>query len=85
MGPATALRLIKEHGSIEKVIPALTHKQREGVPQDWKYDEARDLFRHPDIADAEAIEVGLRGGERELASVVMGRQCRILAKQWEDV
>ncbi|RUS21229.1 PIN domain-like protein [Endogone sp. FLAS-F59071] len=57
VGPTTALKLIKEHRSIKKIIPGLTSKQREGVPQDWKYDEARELFRHPDVTDAEAIEL----------------------------
>lgn len=57
VGPHRAINLIKEHKSIEKIITALPEKLRENVPQDWKYDDARELFRNPEIADCSDIEV----------------------------
>ncbi|RUS27695.1 PIN domain-like protein [Jimgerdemannia flammicorona] len=57
VGPTTALKYIKEHGSIEKIIPALKEKVRENVPEDWKYDEARELFKNPDVKNPDEIEL----------------------------
>jgi flap endonuclease-1 len=61
IGPHRAINLIKEHKCLEKIIPALPEKLRENVPADWKYDEARELFRKPDVADCTDMEVGSMG------------------------
>ncbi|CAM0141632.1 Elongation of fatty acids protein 2 [Umbelopsis sp. WA50703] len=57
IGPHRAINLIKEHKTIENIIPALPEKLRENVPKDWKYDEARELFRKPEVADCTDIEL----------------------------
>lgn len=57
IGPHRAITLIKEHKTIENIIPALPEKLRENVPKDWKFDEARELFRNPEVADCTDIEV----------------------------
>ncbi|KAJ2958236.1 hypothetical protein NQZ79_g6147 [Umbelopsis isabellina] len=57
IGPHRAITLIKEHKTIENIIPALPEKLRENVPKDWKFDEARELFRNPEVADCTDIEL----------------------------
>lgn len=54
IGPTTALKLIREHKSIEKVIENLNSKFT--VPEDWPYQDARELFLKPDVTDAEECE-----------------------------
>lgn len=55
VGPSTALSLIKEHGTLEKVVEWMQNdpKKKYVVPEDWPYQDARDLFITPDVHDAE--------------------------------
>lgn len=58
IGPVTALKLIKEHGSLENVVEYI--KSNEGktkwrVPENWPYKEVRELFLHPDVIDGNEI------------------------------
>ncbi len=46
IGPKTALQLIKEHGSIEKVVPTLKEVSFPVEPQ-----RIRDIFLHPRVRD----------------------------------
>ncbi|KAH8554414.1 PIN domain-like protein [Umbelopsis sp. PMI_123] len=68
IGPHRAINLIKEHKCIEKIIPALPEKLRENVPADWKYDEARELFRQPEVADCSNME--LKWEEPDIEGIV---------------
>ncbi|KAE8148533.1 flap endonuclease 1 [Aspergillus avenaceus] len=54
VGPNTALKLIKEFGSLEKVIEHMESdpKKKYVIPEDWPYQDARELFIHPDVRDA---------------------------------
>jgi flap endonuclease-1 len=54
VGPNTALKLIREHGSLEKVVEAIESdpKKKYTIPDDWPYKEARELFFQPDVRDA---------------------------------
>lgn len=54
IGPTTALKMIREHKSIEKVIENLGSKFT--VPEDWPYQDARELFLNPDVIDAEECD-----------------------------
>lgn len=54
VGPTTALKMIREHKSIEKVIENLGSKFT--VPEDWPYQDARELFLKPDVIDAEECD-----------------------------
>lgn len=54
-GPVTALKLIKDHGSIEAALPAIAKNQKFVVPPDWDYKAARALFTHPDVSDVNAL------------------------------
>ncbi|OJJ34240.1 hypothetical protein ASPWEDRAFT_42184 [Aspergillus wentii DTO 134E9] len=55
IGPNTALKLIRDHGSLEKVIEHIEKdpKKKYVVPEDWPYQDARELFLHPDVREAD--------------------------------
>lgn len=48
IGPTRALALIKQHGCIEQVLEHLD-KDKYKVPEDWPYQQARELFKKPDV------------------------------------
>lgn len=54
VGPNTALKLIREHGSLENVVEFIKNdpKKKYTVPDDWPFQDARELFLHPDVRDA---------------------------------
>lgn len=58
VGPNTAYKLIKEHGSLEKVVADMKKddKQRYVVPDDWPFEQARELFLHPNVQSADDPE-----------------------------
>lgn len=55
IGPNTALKLIREHGSLEKVVEFIENdkKSKYTLPEDWPYADARDLFFEPDVRPAD--------------------------------
>ncbi|KAJ9297100.1 hypothetical protein DTO271G3_4861 [Paecilomyces variotii] len=55
VGPNTALKLIREHGTLEKVLESFEKdpKKKYVVPEDWPYQDARELFLHPDVRPAD--------------------------------
>lgn len=59
IGPVTALKLIKEHKTIENVIKSIEEnpKSKYKVPENWPYKEARELFLHPDVMKGEDVEL----------------------------
>lgn len=57
VGPKSALSLIKEHKTIEKAIEHLTANQKKGVPENWNYADARELFLKPEVTPGSEIEV----------------------------
>ncbi|GME80544.1 unnamed protein product [Ambrosiozyma monospora] len=59
VGPVTAMKLIKEHGSIEKIIESIEEnpKSKYKVPENWPYKEARELFLHPEVLDGNEVEL----------------------------
>ena len=57
VGPKSSLTLIKKYKSIEEVLKNLTPKQKEGVPANWEYAEARKLFSNPEITPGSEIEL----------------------------
>ncbi|KAK9084466.1 hypothetical protein Scep_030937 [Stephania cephalantha] len=46
IGGQTALKLIRQHGSIENILENL-NKERYQIPENWPYQEARRLFKEP--------------------------------------
>ncbi|TDZ13918.1 Flap endonuclease 1 [Colletotrichum sidae] len=55
IGPTTALKLIREHGTLEKLVEAIKadSKQKYVIPEDWPYQDARELFFNPDVRPAD--------------------------------
>ncbi|RAL10523.1 multifunctional nuclease RAD27 [Aspergillus homomorphus CBS 101889] len=55
VGPNTALKLIREHGTLEKVVDFIQNdpKKKYVIPDDWPYQDARELFLNPDVRDSD--------------------------------
>ncbi|KAI9881211.1 MAG: Elongation of fatty acids protein 2 [Pleopsidium flavum] len=55
IGPNTALKLIREHGTLEGVVEAIEKdpKKKYTIPDDWPYKDARELFFNPDVRQAD--------------------------------
>ncbi|KAI5794902.1 PIN domain-like protein [Pyronema domesticum] len=54
IGPTTALKLIKEHKTIEAVLASLGDKYK--VPESWPYADARELFDKPEVTDPKELD-----------------------------
>lgn len=54
IGPVRALALIRKHGSIEGVLENLDRDKYQ-VPDPFPYEEARRLFKHPDVLPANSV------------------------------
>lgn len=58
VGPMTALKLIREHGSLEKIVE---HIESTGgklkVPEHWPYQDVRELLAKPDVKDPAECEI----------------------------
>merc|ERR1712050_281866 len=53
VGPATAIRLLMQHGTLEKVIEELGPEK---VPENFRYQDARQFFQECEPVDTKAIE-----------------------------
>ncbi|XAR52771.1 Spleen exonuclease [Bertholletia excelsa] len=57
IGGQTALKLIRQHSSIENILENI-NKERYQIPDDWPYQEARRLFKEPLVySDDEQLEI----------------------------
>ncbi|PIN08205.1 5'-3' exonuclease [Handroanthus impetiginosus] len=57
IGGMTALKLIRQHGSIENILENI-NKERYQIPDDWPYQEARRLFKEPSVCtDDDQLEL----------------------------
>ncbi|KAG9130283.1 hypothetical protein Leryth_004277 [Lithospermum erythrorhizon] len=57
IGAQTALKLIRQHGSIENILENI-NKERYQIPENWPYQEARRLFKEPDVlTDDEKLDL----------------------------
>jgi 5'-3' exonuclease len=58
IGPKTALKLIREHENIEGVLKHIKESGKKIViPEDWPYDDARAIFKNPDVVAGKDVEV----------------------------
>ncbi|CAO1438374.1 unnamed protein product [Diamesa tonsa] len=56
VGPKTAITLIQKHRSIEKIIENIDTKKYT-IPKDWNFEQARNLFKNPEVIDPETIDL----------------------------
>lgn len=56
IGPKRAVELLRQHGNLEKLIKSLD-KKKYPVPDDWPYEEVRRLFKEPEVADPDTIDI----------------------------
>lgn len=59
VGAKTALKLIKDYDTFEDIMAHL-RKGKNPPPEDWPYEAARELFKHPDVTPASEVEVSSR-------------------------
>lgn len=61
VGPVTAFKLMKEHGSLEKLIEHIESNPEKmskyKIPENWPYKEARELFLNPEVTPSSEIEL----------------------------
>ncbi|CAD7697130.1 unnamed protein product [Ostreobium quekettii] len=55
VGPTTALKLMKEHGTIEEVVKHLEKKASKTIPDPYPFKEARELFKSMDVLTGEQL------------------------------
>ncbi|KPP60972.1 flap endonuclease 1-like [Scleropages formosus] len=56
VGPKRAMDLIRQHGSIEKILDNID-LSKYPAPEDWLYKEARELFREPEVVNCNSVEL----------------------------
>ncbi|GAU23880.1 hypothetical protein TSUD_35500 [Trifolium subterraneum] len=54
IGGLTALKLIRQHGCIENILENLS-KERYQIADDWPYQEARRLFKEPEVSTDDEV------------------------------
>ncbi|CAL1285464.1 unnamed protein product [Larinioides sclopetarius] len=57
IGPKKAYEYIKSEKSIENIIEKIEKQGKYKAPEDWVYKEARELFKNPEVADPETVEL----------------------------
>ncbi|OCH91898.1 PIN domain-like protein [Obba rivulosa] len=72
IGPKSALKLIREHGSLGEVIEHLREKAAEKqeaaedgkkkkggiqIPEEWPWEEAKKVFEKPDVMPADKVDI----------------------------
>ncbi|KDQ25264.1 hypothetical protein PLEOSDRAFT_1044826 [Pleurotus ostreatus PC15] len=60
VGPTTALKLLREHGSLKKIVKHLREKLAISgitVPEEWPWEEAKKMFEKPDVISADKVEL----------------------------
>jgi flap endonuclease-1 len=83
VGPNTALKLIREHGSLEKVVEWMQKddKKRYVIPDDWPFADARELFFHPDVRPADHPECDFKWDAPDVEGLV---QFLVVEKGFSD-
>ena len=57
IGPQRAMQLIKQHGSIEKILENID-TTKYAIPEDWPFQQARQLFHTPEVFAAGSSDLG---------------------------
>ncbi|KAI4206908.1 MAG: hypothetical protein LQ346_000850 [Caloplaca aetnensis] len=55
IGPASALKMIRDYGTLEALVEHIKNdpKKRYTIPDDWPFEDARELFVTPDVRQAD--------------------------------
>ena len=73
VGPSTALNLIREHGTLEKVVDFIKNDpkgKKFALPDDWPFEDARDLFFSPDVRPADHPECDFKWNVPDVEGLV---------------
>ena len=72
VGPNTALKMIREHGSLDKVVEHIRNdpKERYTIPEDWPFEDARDLFFSPDVRKADDPQCDFKWDKPDIEGLV---------------
>ncbi|CEP60940.1 multifunctional nuclease RAD27 LALA0_S02e03136g [Lachancea lanzarotensis] len=60
VGPVTALKLIKEHKTLENIVTYIESGEANNkwkVPENWPFREARELFLNPDVVKGSDVDL----------------------------
>ena len=69
IGPQTALKLIREHKSIETILSSKAiDTTKHPLPERYPYTDARELFLKPSVADPETLDI--KWGEPDVDGLV---------------
>tara|TARA_B100001741_G_C16442625_1_gene546390 strand:+ start:17 stop:970 length:954 start_codon:yes stop_codon:yes gene_type:complete len=64
IGPKTALKLVKEHKTIENILEAIDTEKHQ-PPKDWNFQGARELFKNPEVMDTNGIKLAWKAPDEE--------------------
>lgn len=72
IGPSTALKLIRDYGTLEKVVEAMENdsKKKYVIPEDWPYKDARELFLNPDVRQADHPDCDFKWEQPDVEGLV---------------
>ncbi len=65
LGPVTALKLMREHGSMGDVLQVIKGNGKYTMPDEYPHDEARKLFCSPEVLSAKEIKLKWTGPDGE--------------------
>jgi flap endonuclease-1 len=69
IGPQTALKLIREHKSIETILSSKAiDTTKHPLPERYPYTDARELFLKPSVADPETLDI--KWGEPDVDGLI---------------
>lgn len=63
---------MREHGSLEKIVEFMTNdkKQKFVIPEDWPYEDARELFFKPDVHKGDDPECDFKWEKPDVPGLV---------------
>lgn len=72
VGPSTALKLIRDHKTLEGVVEYMKNdpKQKYVLPEDWPFADARELFLNPDVRDADHPDCDFKWEKPDIEGLV---------------
>ncbi|KAL9946843.1 Elongation of fatty acids protein 2 [Verticillium nonalfalfae] len=72
VGPSTALKLIREHKTLEGVVDYIKNdpKSKYTLPEDWPFADARELFLNPDVRPADHPDCDFKWEKPDIEGLV---------------